>query len=79
MAVGAELKLFGSVRDEGLPKGGAVTASWRTVSGPGTVSFEDTASARTRATFDAAGTYELELFGSDSLLDATTRVTVVVE
>ena len=79
VAVGAELKLFGSVRDEGLPKGGAVTASWRTVSGPGTVSFEDIASARTRATFDAAGTYELELFGSDSLLDATTRVTVVVE
>ena len=79
VAVGAELKLFGSVRDEGLPKNGVATARWRTVSGPGSVSFEDATSVRTLASFDTAGMYELELFGSDSLLDDRVLVTVVVD
>lgn len=77
--VGGELKLFGSVRDEGLPKDGMVTAEWRMVSGPGTTTFADATSARTLANFSASGTYELELLGSDSIFDETVLVTVVVE
>ena len=49
------------------------------VSGPGTTTFADAASARTLANFSASGTYELELLGSDSIFDETVRVTVVVE
>lgn len=79
VAVGAELKLFGSVRDEGLPKDGRVAARWRTMSGPGTVTFEPPEQSRTRAVFSAAGIYELELTGTDSVLEASTRVAVVVE
>ena len=79
VAVGAELKLFGSVRDEGLPKDVAVTSMWRTLSGPGTVTLESATQPRTRAVFSRAGTYELELTGSDSVLEASVRVTVVVE
>jgi len=79
VSVEGELKLFGSVRDEGLPKGGAVTAEWRMVSGPGTTTFADATSARTLASFSRNGTYELELLGSDSVFDETVQVTVVVE
>ena len=78
MTVEGELKLFGSVRDEGLPKGGAVTAEWRMVSGPGTTTFADATSARTLARFSTNGTYELELLGSDTVFDETVQVTVVV-
>ena len=78
VAVGAELKLFGSVRDEGLPRDAALTATWRAVSGPGTVTFERADQARTRAVFSVPGTYELELSGSDSVFDSTTRVPVIV-
>ena len=77
--VGAELKLFGSVRDEGLPKGQQLTSSWRLVNGPGGVVFEDATKPRTRATFEVPGRYELELSGSDSLFDVQTRVSVTVQ
>ena len=79
VSVGNELKLFGSVRDEGLPKGTALTAEWRMVSGPGTTTFADATSARTLARFSTNGTYELELLGSDTVFDETVQVTVVVE
>lgn len=71
--------LFGSVNDEGLPRNGRLTASWRQVSGPGTVSFENPAAARTRATFSAPGAYELELTGSDSEFTNTARVIINVK
>ena len=77
-AVGQELSLFGSVNDEGLPRGRQLVASWKQVSGPGTVKFQDPAAARTHATFSAAGEYELELSASDSELSATSRVRVNV-
>ena len=76
--VGAELKLFGSVRDEGLPREGRLTSAWRKVEGPGTVRFSAPDEPRTLATFDAPGVYELELRASDSVLDTSTRVRVNV-
>lgn len=78
-SVSERFSLFGSVNDEGLPRTGKLTASWRQVSGPGTVTFENPASARTRATFSAPGAYELELTGSDSELTNTTRVAITVK
>lgn len=78
-SVGERLSLFGSVNDEGLPRTGKVASTWKQVSGPGAVSFENPAAARTRASFSAPGAYELELTGSDGELTASTRVVVNVK
>lgn len=72
------LRLFGSVEDEGLPRGGRLSVAWRQVSGPGTVTFADPTASRTRASFSAPGTYRLELWASDSEQEGRTEVTVVV-
>lgn len=73
-----ELRLFGSVEDEGLPRDGSLTATWTKVSGPGSVTFKDPSAARTLATFSQPGMYELELTASDSVHTGNTRVSVVV-
>ena len=78
LSLADRLQLFGSVQDEGLPRGVGVTTAWRQVSGPGTATFRDPTAARTIARFDVAGTYELELWAGDSVLEATTRVRAVV-
>ena len=77
-AVGAKLKLFGSVRDEGLPRGGRLTSAWRAIAGPGDVRFSAPDEPRTLAWFDAPGVYELELRASDSEREATERLIVRV-
>ena len=79
VAVGAELKLFGSVRDEGLPRGGQLTSAWRVLDGPGDVRFSAPDEPRTLAWFDAPGVYELELRASDSEREAAERLVVRVE
>jgi hypothetical protein len=76
--VGEPLSLFGSVADEGLPRSGKLTTTWRLLKGAGAMTFEDPRSARTRATFNAPGLYELELSASDSELTTTTLVNVNV-
>ena len=76
--VGEGVKLFGSVRDEGLPREAAVTASWRQTDGPGTVTFDAPDAPRTLAFFDAPGTYTVELRGSDSVFERSAQVRVVV-
>lgn len=78
VAVNQELNLFGSVSDEGLPRGGTLTTVWRKLSGPGDVIFTPPATARTRATFSAPGTYELELSANDAELTSRTRINVTV-
>jgi hypothetical protein len=70
--------LFGSVADEGLPRGGALTAAWTLITGPGKATFENAHAARTHVTFSSPGAYELELSASDSELSASTRVIVNV-
>lgn len=77
-SMGEPLALFGSVNDEGLPRGRGLTVGWKQVSGPGTVTFEDPKAARTHATFSAPGLYELELTATDSELAATSLVRVNV-
>ncbi len=78
-AAGAQESLFGSVHDEGLPRGRALTTSWKQVSGPGAAKFEDPSRARTHVTYPVAGSYELELSASDGELSASRRVTVNVK
>ena len=76
--MGEELNIFGSANDEGLPRGKGLTAGWKALNGPGTVTFSNPDAARTKATFSAPGTYELELTASDSEFTARTRLNVVV-
>ena len=79
VALADELVLTGNVRDDDLPRDATVVTTWRQVSGPGIVTFANANQASTRASFSAAGTYELELSASDSELDASARVKVTVE
>jgi hypothetical protein len=78
-SMGERVSLFGSVSDEGLPREGKLTVGWKQLSGPGQVTFENAAVARTRATFSAPGTYELELTATDSVLSASTRILVAIK
>lgn len=78
VALNEELNLFGSVRDEGLPRAQNVIVGWRMLTGPGTVTFTIPGAARTKATFSAAGSYELELSASDSEFTEATRLNVTV-
>jgi hypothetical protein len=79
VGVNEELNLFGSAHDEGLPRGKAFVAGWKVLSGPGTVTFSNPNSARTKATFSAPGAYELELSASDSEFTERYRLNVKVE
>lgn len=73
-----ELHLFGSVADEGLPRGGNLVVGWKMLKGPGSVTFSDPAQPRTKATFTVPGRYELELSATDSELATALRVVVTV-
>ncbi|MEM9713212.1 MAG: hypothetical protein AAGA17_13425, partial [Actinomycetota bacterium] len=70
----ASAPLDGSVTDDG-PN----TTTWSLVSGPGAVTFADTAAAATSASFSEAGTYVLRLTADDGVNPAATDdVTVTV-
>ncbi|HEX6623913.1 MAG TPA: RHS repeat-associated core domain-containing protein [Pyrinomonadaceae bacterium] len=75
----AGVKLAGTVTDDGLPVGGALSTTWTKVSGPGSVAFADASAATTSATFGEAGTYVLRLSASDSELTSGDELTVTVE
>ena len=75
---GEELKLFGSISDEGLPRAGTLVSRWRMLSGPGTVTFSAPGEPRTLASFGTPGAYELELWASDGEREGTNRVAVTV-
>jgi hypothetical protein len=72
------LILNGTVSDDGLPAGGALTVRWSQVSGPGVVSFSNVNAVATAATFSAAGTYILNVTASDSQLLSSDTLTVRV-
>jgi hypothetical protein len=69
--------LTGTVKDDGLPLDGALTASWAAVDGPGAVVFEDPTASSTVATFTESGAYTLQLTAADG--EATTTSTVEVQ
>ena len=69
----------GTVYDDGLPAGGALTVEWTKVSGPGTVVFVDPASLTTGVTFGSVGVYALRITATDTELTATDTITVRVE
>jgi len=70
--------LSGTVTDDGIPSGVAVTVSWSKVSGPGTVAFSAPTSLNTNATFSASGSYTLRLTANDSQLTGFDDVVVTV-
>jgi hypothetical protein len=74
----AGANLLGSVSDDGLPTGSAVTKTWSKVSGPGNVTFGNASSVTTTATFSVAGTYTLRLTANDSLLSSSDDVVITV-
>ncbi|MBM4354862.1 MAG: hypothetical protein FJ109_13915 [Deltaproteobacteria bacterium] len=72
--------LDGTVTDDGLPvPPGKVTTSWKLVSGPAAVTFQNAASTDTGVTFPQAGTYVLGLTATDGALLTSDSVTVVVK
>jgi RHS repeat-associated protein len=70
--------LAGTVADDGLPAGGALTVAWSVASGPGTVTFGNAGSPTTTASFAVDGEYELLLTASDSVFTNSDPVTVTV-
>jgi len=70
--------LSATATDDGLPANSSLTASWRTVSGPGPVTFADASSLTTSATFVDPGDYVLELKVSDGQLFSTDTLTITV-
>ncbi len=75
----AAASLDGTVSDDGLPNPPAgVTTTWSKFSGPGTVTFGNSAAVDTTATFSAAGSYILRLTANDGSLSGWDDMTVVV-
>ena len=70
--------LSATATDDGLPANSSLTASWRKVSGPGTVTFADATSLNTNATFVDPGDYVLEVKVSDGQLFSTDTITITV-
>jgi hypothetical protein len=70
--------LNGTVTDDGLPTS-TVNTAWTKVSGPGTVTFGNTAAVDTTASFSQAGTYVLRLTADDGSLQSSDDVTAIAE
>jgi predicted GH43/DUF377 family glycosyl hydrolase len=77
--VGVVAPLDGTVMDDDAPVAlDQVTAKWTKVSGPGTASFENATTVDTGVSFDAPGTYVLELSAKDTQLSGNATVMVTV-
>ena len=74
-----ELSLGGNIEDDGLPRGGKLTVSWKKNGGPGEVAFSDAGQPVTRARFSAAGVYELELSATDTQHTSSVKIHVTVK
>ena len=57
--------LVGTAADDGLPIPAAVTFLWQKISGPGSVTFTNPASANTPVGFSTSGSYQLRLVAND--------------
>ncbi len=76
--VGVAITLNGGVSDDGAPLPASLTSQWSIVSGPGNVTFGNSSSPVTTATFSTAGTYVLRLTANDGSLTASDELTVQV-
>lgn len=74
------LTLAGSISDDGLPAGSSLTSLWTVASSPAgsTSVFADASAVNTTVTFDAVGSYTLELTASDSELTGSDSLNVTV-
>ena len=73
----AAASLAGSSSDDGLPSS-VLTTLWSTISGPGTVTFGNSASSITTAAFSVAGSYTLRLTATDTVLSSFDDLVVTV-
>jgi len=73
----AAANLAGNVSDDGAPIA-LLLSTWSQLSGPGTVTFGNTSSVQTSASFSVAGTYILRLTVNDSAFSTSDDVVVVV-
>lgn len=76
--VGQTVTLFGNILDDGVPEPASITYTWTSVSGPGTVSFDNPTGAGTGARFSTPGAYVLRLVANDGLLTGSAETTVAV-
>jgi hypothetical protein len=72
------VSLDGTVADDSLPLGMAVTQTWSKSSGAGSVAFSSATNVDPLATFSMAGTYVLMLTAKDTSLTGTDTVTITV-
>ncbi len=72
------VSLAGTVSDDGLPIGAAVSYTWTKTSGPGTVTFTSANALTPTATFSATGAYVLRLTATDTALTAYAECSVMV-
>ncbi len=71
--------LEATVTDDGLPNPpGTVITTWSKLSGPGTVTFGNTSTVDTTASFSTAGTYTLGVTADDSQSAASNDVVIAV-
>ncbi len=70
--------LAGSVSDDGNPPPASLSVAWSTLSGPGSVDFDDPNDPTTAVAFDTYGTYLLELSADDGELTTTDSVRIDV-
>jgi hypothetical protein len=74
----ATASLNATVTDDNLPAPASLTYAWTKVSGPGTVTFSAPTAKISTATFNAAGTYVLQLAASDGALTSNDSLTITV-
>jgi hypothetical protein len=72
-----DVALDGTVTDDGLPRPPSLLTSWSKASGPGTVTFDNALAVDTRASFGAAGSYQLVLSANDGELATRDTVEIV--
>jgi len=72
------ITLPGTVSDDGLPVGNAVSIQWTKVSGPGTITFSHPNGVSTHAAFSRAGLYVVRLSASDGPLSASDEAIITV-
>jgi hypothetical protein len=79
--VNQPVQLAGSVRDDGMPAGSRLNASWSVQARPGTgiANFGNPSAASTTATFTQPGSYQLVLTASDGQLQGSDFMLVTVQ